>query len=926
MDHEGYADPIGEALRRMRRHGEPAGKGYVDFSDLEREPRHKDAPLWVCPNGDIYLEAYSPFYQKAKEFLQQCAEPKSRPQFIHKYTLTSQSIYSAVSVGLTGEHILNKLRIFSKLKIPVPVKSFVSKTAEACGTVQMALVKGRYYVESESQAALLVLLNEPKNQILEAARRVLGTGGARLTPLDLIRTKEVNYNEETEFSDKNLRELEAAINQGGGAAHGKGTGGEQLFDVELLLQAESFVKRVMSAGSQSSASTGGIPLTSSSSSSTQTGGSSGGGGSGHKGSDLPVSVTELVEMVLERFQSRQVTDVKSALQLLERALEDSEPELHAVYEDVRQRLLAVQAQDHSAGVNMYRRRVHFFEVGVHDVETLRSIALKLNYPVVEEYDFKGDRDLTKNPDLPMRLKSSVNVRPYQAAALTKVFGSNGRCRSGIVVLPCGAGKTLIGIATCANIRKRTIVFCNNNETMNQWCRSFKAFTTVDESKLKQLKLERNNDYNMIDYEVKEHESMVLFTTYAMFRNKDEARSTVMLNLINQIRSVEWGLVVFDEVHMLPAAQARLAVSSVRAHCKLGLTATLIREDHKELDLSYLIGPKLYDQNWQDLVSQGYLARVQPVSVLCPLPPKFFQQFLLEGTDRHGHREVRNHISHLNPIKYHCAEFLIDYHRNRGDKILIFFHSLRPMEVYAKGLKKQSGLTDDFPAIKGDTKPGIRHKWLSQFKAGTISVLLLSQVGDVGIDLPSANVVIEIDAQGQNKRQLAQRFGRILRPKAKSEGPQAYFYSLVSMDTQEIGNLTNRRDYLINQGFNFQVLTAERLLSSTHLPQEEGRPENDPNLVKEGLLYGTYRPSSYTTKESQLELLEIAMLATDVFREQSSRPKKKELSSDQREAQRTLGHLSGYARQRAEEEGLARAAAMRKRLAKQMKGGARKRRL
>lgn len=100
-----------------------------------------------------------------------------------------------MSVGLTGEHILNKLRIFSKLKIPAPVKSFVSKTAEACGTVQMALVKGRYYVESESQAALLVLLNEPKNQILEAARRVLGTGGARLTPLDLIRTKEVNYNE-----------------------------------------------------------------------------------------------------------------------------------------------------------------------------------------------------------------------------------------------------------------------------------------------------------------------------------------------------------------------------------------------------------------------------------------------------------------------------------------------------------------------------------------------------------------------------------------------------------------------------------------------------------------------------------------------------------------------------------------------------------
>lgn len=125
--------------------------------------------------------------------------------------------------------------------------------------------------------------------------------------------------------------MEAAINQGGGAAHGKGAGGEQLFDVELLLQAESFVKRVMmAAGSKSSASAGGMSLTSSSSSSTQADGASGGGGAGKKGTDLPVSVAELIEMVLERFQSRQVTDVKSALQLLERALEDSEPELHAV--------------------------------------------------------------------------------------------------------------------------------------------------------------------------------------------------------------------------------------------------------------------------------------------------------------------------------------------------------------------------------------------------------------------------------------------------------------------------------------------------------------------------------------------------------------------------------------------------------------------
>jgi len=372
----------------MRRKGEfDHEKGFIDFSNLKRQARHRDAPLWVCPNGDIYLEAFSPFYQKAKDFLQQCSEPKYdsvlwpcahfffdimrfahnrfRPQFIHKYSLNVQSIYSAVSVGLSGKDILTKLRIFSKLEIPESVTEFVTKTADACGKIHMTLSKGKYFLESESQAALLKLLSEPT--ILEDARRAIG--GARLSPQELIRSKEVNFSEETDLSDRSIRELEMAVTSS------KAAGNDAMFDNELLMQAESYVMRIFREGQRAQSAAGGVQ------------------GVEYNDTKFPISVDELVERVMERFQSRQVSDIKSALQLLEQVLEEAGPELQAVHEDIRRRLLAVQAEANAtAGPNMFRRRMYYFEIAVTRLEPVRELALSLNYPVVEEYDFKTDKN------------------------------------------------------------------------------------------------------------------------------------------------------------------------------------------------------------------------------------------------------------------------------------------------------------------------------------------------------------------------------------------------------------------------------------------------------------------------------------------------------------------------------------------------------
>lgn len=279
------------------------------------------------------------------------------------------------------------------------------------------------------------------------------------------------------------------------------------------------------------------------------------------------------------------------------------------------------------------------------------------------------------------------------------------------------------------------------------------------------------------------------------------RSYESKKIMDFVESIEWGLLILDEVHVVPANVFRKVLTSVAAHAKLGLTATLVREDERIDDLNFLIGPKLYEANWQDLSRQGHIASVQVhptrylkcAEVWCPMPRSFYHEYLAEKSKK------RRLLYVMNPRKFQICQFLIAYHEARGDKVIVFSDNVYALKAYALRLRK--------PYIYGPTSQGERMQVLQQFQANpAVNTLFLSKVGDTSIDLPEATCLIQISSHYGSRRQEAQRLGRILRAKKRSDGGfNAYFYSLVSKDTEEMYYSTKRQQFLVDQGYAFKVL-------------------------------------------------------------------------------------------------------------------------
>ena len=294
---------------------------------------------------------------------------------------------------------------------------------------------------------------------------------------------------------------------------------------------------------------------------------------------------------------------------------------------------------------------------------------------------------------------------------------------------------------------------------------------------------------------------VLCTTYTMLTWAGK-RAADTEKYMEAIRSMEWGLMLLDEVHVVPAETFRRVIANVKAHTRLGLTATLVREDDKIADLNFLIGPKLYEANWQDLTAQGYLANVKCLEVWCPLSRPFMEEYLKPEADMRRKQLLYT----MCPAKMRTAEYLIKLHEARGDKIIVFSDLVYSLDYYAKKFLR--------PAIHGVTPEHERNTMLGEFKSGdTINTLFLSKVGDTSIDLPEANVIIQISSHFGSRRQEAQRLGRILRPKAgtatdgtNKDSYNAFFYTLVTTDTQEMFYSTKRQQYLVDQGYTFKVVT------------------------------------------------------------------------------------------------------------------------
>lgn len=322
--------------------------------------------------------------------------------------------------------------------------------------------------------------------------------------------------------------------------------------------------------------------------------------------------------------------------------------------------------------------------------------------------------------------------------------------------------------------------------------------------------------------------VICISTYSMIAHSMR-RSYEAEQMMKWMKEQEWGLMLLDEVHTIPAKVFRRVLTIVQAHCKLGLTATLVREDDKITDLNFLIGPKLYEANWMELQKNGYIARVQCAEVWCPMTSEFYNYYLSAKISR------KLLLAVVNPNKFRVCEFLIKYHERRNDKIIVFSDNVFALKKFAVKLEK--------PFLYGPTSQNERMQILQNFQYNSrVNTIFVSKVADTSFDLPDANVLIQISAHGGSRRQEAQRLGRILRAKRGSTDQfNAYFYSLVSQDTMEMNYSRKRQRFLINQGYSYKVITKL------------------PGMDEEVL--------SYATKQEQRDLLQQVLTASDADAEE-----------------------------------------------------------
>ncbi len=454
-------------------------------------------------------------------------------------------------------------------------------------------------------------------------------------------------------------------------------------------------------------------------------------------------------------------------------------------------------------------QVQSFEIKNENVEAVQKRCLELGYPVLEEYDFRNDE---ANPTLDIDLKPSAQIRSYQEKSLSKMFG-NGRAKSGIIVLPCGAGKTLVGITAACTIRKGTVILCTSSMSVVQWRNEFLKWSNINP-----------NDIAIFTSDHKEkftRNTGIIVSTYSMV-TQTRSRSHDAQKMMDFMTSREWGLMILDEVHVVPASIFRRVTHSIATHSKLGLTATLLREDDKIRDLNFLIGPKLYEANWMELADQGHIAKVQCAEVWCPMTTEFYQEYLRETSRRRALLYI------MNPRKFQACQFLINYHESRGDKVIVFSDNVYALEKYALALKKAY--------IYGGTPQAERLRILENFQHNEqVNTIFLSKIGDTSLDLPEATCLIQISSHYGSRRQEAQRLGRILRAKRRNdEGFNAFFYSLVSKDTQEMYYSSKRQAFLVDQGYAFKVIT--HLQGIEKLPNLAfARPEERRSLLAEVML-------------------------------------------------------------------------------------------
>ncbi|MFC4305835.1 DNA repair helicase XPB [Cohnella boryungensis] len=398
----------------------------------------------------------------------------------------------------------------------------------------------------------------------------------------------------------------------------------------------------------------------------------------------------------------------------------------------------------------------------------RELAAK-GYPVKDEAGYHPGQPLTVAWRVHSRDGGPIQLRDYQLAAANALVGSDGG--SGVVVLPCGAGKTWVGIAALARLQCETLILTPNGVSVSQWIAELLRNTTLAADEI--------GEYSGQSKDVKP----VTVATYQVLthRRSKSCEYPHMQLFVNR----DWGLIIYDEVHLLPAPVFRMT-ADIQATRRLGLTATLVREDGREGDAFALIGPKRFELPWKTMEDSGWIAEASCTEVRIPLE---------SAASLHYHaapKSRRNRIAGENPRKAEVVKALLE--RHSGTPTLVIGQYLDQLHRLAGELS--------LPLVTGEMPLSRRRQLFDRFKQGELGVLLVSKVANFAVDLPDAAIAIQVSGSFGSRQEEAQRLGRILRP--KKDGAKARFYTLVSEGTDEVEFSRNRGRFLLEQGYPYEI--------------------------------------------------------------------------------------------------------------------------
>ena len=395
---------------------------------------------------------------------------------------------------------------------------------------------------------------------------------------------------------------------------------------------------------------------------------------------------------------------------------------------------------------------------------IKQELLKIGWPAE---DLAGYTPGTPHPiDLD---EDGWQLRPYQRQAVES-FSEGG---SGVVVLPCGAGKTLVGAGAMAETRTTTLILVTNTVSARQWRDELLRRTSLTPEEI--------GEYSGQSKEIKP----VTIATYQILTAKRGGKYAHLALL----DALDWGLVLYDEVHLLPAPVFKLT-ADLQARRRLGLTATLVREDGREGDVFSLIGPKRFDAPWKEIEAQGFISPAACYEVRIDLPAEERLEYAAAAD------EERYRLAATAPAKIDVVRRLVD--RHPGERVLVIGQYLDQIDELAEALNA--------PKITGSTPVAEREELFQAFREGQISLLVVSKVANFSVDLPEASVAVQVSGSFGSRQEEAQRLGRLLRP--KQSGHTASFYTLIARDTVDQDFAQNRQRFLAEQGYAYTILDAE----------------------------------------------------------------------------------------------------------------------